>query len=347
MSEIELKGATRATKEAARAFASGNDAQAERRRRAGEEEAQAQSQIDNMVDVEETLPNTSWASHGKLFLFLLSVYTLVLISFFTSLVVEEPAAGFTTPTQVSVASPITPPNSPRRKPSRAQISARRSPSAESYRSGDSSEALGSDYSSGEEQHRRHQVVLKTPPPKARGIFTRDVSNLLPPSPATPRSLRRPRSSLTSGHRINTTASNSSLNSAFGSSFSLNSKPNSSRPSHSQARRRKASMDSSSSSAGSGSSQPATPTDPDHFPRTSPPSLAGIGISDDYYLPNSNHMQFLDHGDRFGGHHLKDEAMKMNISTEGGQSKATFTAYYPLFTDWTTEGVKSQDEPMSC
>lgn len=179
MTEEELKGATKATKEAARAFAGSvvREEEPEEERGDGMEE-------DIEVPVSEPSPRTS----RRAFLSpRLSQRELTLCYF---------AADPSTPTQSRPRRPLTPPTTPRR-------STRTTPLAPTHSSSSaSSNSSSSSHSSTESPPTRY----RTPPP---------TTSRLPPTPISP-SLRRPRAPITkrpSRHR------RGSLDSSSGSSNS--------------------------------------------------------------------------------------------------------------------------------
>ncbi|KAL8279663.1 hypothetical protein RQP46_007976 [Phenoliferia psychrophenolica] len=275
MTEEELRGATRATREAARAFA-----------QAGKKEAQVQAAREQREDEEEELRLGMQDEDAH------SGYTATTeddddcslssppISPWnsTSAHATVPASP-PTPTQARpVRAPPTPPQTPRRAHRPIGIhppphhTSRISPSSSSS-SGDSLSPCPSSASSTLASDSAPSRYT-TPPQHSRSVFNPVLADdALPPSPNTP-SLRRPR-------RIPTTSSH-------------------------HRRHRKTSGESSSSSSSGASSQPPTPTSVNPVVR-----IVSVDDAADELL----HADARDH-----------EMMD-------GASKASYTAYYPVFADW--------------
>ncbi|GAA6011593.1 hypothetical protein JCM10207_002672 [Rhodosporidiobolus poonsookiae] len=225
MTEDELRHATRATREAARAFAQSGKAHRAQEQQPEEvvyEEYDDEEPMRDVVESEDEVlsspPTSPWTPeryvHGS------------------------PS----TPTQPPRKAPLTPPATPRRAARPPPIHAPRTNLAQSWSDdSNSSDTLASSASSTGPIRRRRSDVFHTPPQDARATFEayRSRSNeprelvQTPPSPVTPSHRRRspPRTS-PRGNARQLPAS----------------------------RRRKASVDSSSSSSGN-SSQPPTPTYP--------------------------------------------------------------------------------------
>lgn len=143
---------------------------------------------------------------------------------------------------------------------------------------------------------------------------------LPPSPTTPTSSRRiPRQ--------------------------LNTKPTSINSSQRATRRRRGSFDSSSSSSGN-SSQPRTPTDASYV-RPAPPSTAGSQASQTSNASIQVRIANASLNDGPGVFPSEDEmGVELEMEIEGStNSKASYTAYYPVFADW-AEAARSQQSAYS-
>ncbi|KAK4703130.1 hypothetical protein P7C70_g3087, partial [Phenoliferia sp. Uapishka_3] len=274
MTEDELRGATRATREAARAFAHAGKkeaAAAKEREQLEEEElrlgmheddaqsgytATSESDDDCSLSSPPISPWNSTAAHA------------------------ETSGSPTTPTQpLPIRAPPTPPHTPRRANRPAAIhppphTARRSPCTSSSSSGSLSPCPSStDSTLADSSPSRSKYT--TPPQHSRSVFNNvgvSSDDGLPPSPNTP-SLRRPRKIPISSQR-----------------------------------RRKASAGSSSSSSGAGS-QPQTPTYPNPI------------------NPQVRIVQAEDAG-KPGSQHYNHDLEMMDVG-----SKASYTAYYPVFADW--------------
>jgi serine/threonine protein kinase len=312
MTEEELRGATRATKEAARAFANVNAKEREREEmdvEVGEEQdrASATTEEDDDSFSLTSPPISPWASRGTSLLHPSSC-ALTDVCWIAA---PDPATAEVnhimtppvTPRRTSRSRPVLPPT-----PDYTPTAERLQPSFSTSSSGsmspsDSSSsdtlASASDHSSQSHLSRKYT----TPPTHHR--------SQLPPSPTTPTSTRRPRG--------------------------LTGKPTS-LSGHRSSRRRRGSFDSSSSSSGN-SSQPRTPTDAS-YARPAPPSTHSqashasttsiqVRIADASLNPNG------------AGHYPSEEEMEMEMEMEGStSSKASYTAYYPVFADW-AEAARSQ------
>ncbi|GAA6005275.1 serine/threonine-protein kinase [Rhodotorula paludigena] len=303
MSEDELRHASRATKEAARAFAqSGKSARsqleeqealyaaAEQQRRAEQQQQQhvlyeeeeegeyedAMQDIEGEEDILEIrAPTTPWAKADDY---------------------SSPA----TPTQPSRKTPLTPPATPRRVPREPPAPINPPPRSPTSR-------------------RKRVDAPSTPPPQSRASFeqyrsrSHDEDDLFqtPPSPVTPTSRRR-----TSPRR-----------SPRGAARQL---PNS--------RRRKPSNDSSSSSSGN-SSQPATPTG---IPPFTAAQAAAIGYApnnkvriagEDEPVPVRTFTDLtLDR---------PCASNESTSSTLSAGTKAAYTAYYPIWSDDWADACRDQ------
>ncbi|KAI5477681.1 protein serine/threonine kinase [Pseudohyphozyma bogoriensis] len=309
MTEDELRHATRATKEAARAFANGpaaaprpvSEVQVEQ----VESDFTASTEDDDISLTSPPIsPFQSQAAHPRH---------------------EVPA----TPVQ-DRPSPLTPPPTPRRivnrppaliPPTAARLSATYSDdsagSMSPCGSDNSSDTLASDDSGHEPS------VFSTPPQHSRSVFN-DGQPELPPSPVTP-SLRRPRKGPTSVRSGSPRAERSSPSSRA---------QRGGRTAHQ--RRRKSSLDCSSSSSGN-SSQPPTPTGPPAYgSHQGDHATAGLNFGqvrivsaspDVPNFPSEEDMEMMAH-----------EQVSRSTS-----SKASFTGYYPIFADWADNASSQQHQ----
>ncbi|CEQ42767.1 SPOSA6832_04618, partial [Sporobolomyces salmonicolor] len=317
MSEEELRHATRATREAARAFANSGKAAQQRRQQEEVLYDDEEESEEPMMDVEETVLESEPSSFTSEVDLLHSPPLSPWASQTPIPVRQTPAPA--TPPHPPRKAPLTPPATPRRNPPRSNV-------APTYsRESDSSDTLASSGSSSVGHRRKRSDVFSTPPQHSRASleayraqpssseeFPRHQS---PASPVTPTRARR-------------------RSSPRGAAKSL---PNN--PRH----RRKSSVDSSSSSSDNGSSQPPTPT--------GSPSYAGSIVAD----PSStSSLQFqLDHAVRIAGADdlLEQQAFSLDGSTGSGYvasashssngSKASYTAYYPLLADWADAASSQQ------
>ncbi|KAK4048528.1 Serine/threonine protein kinase [Microbotryomycetes sp. JL201] len=294
MTEDELKHATRATKEAARAFGQTIPSEVE-------EDSLEESRPDEMilgtpVPSEDLPPATPVVRRAC----------------------EDVNSNPATPTQPARrAAPITPPATPQ-PPNRpplinqqpAKSGLKSSYSTDGTESDSSVDTLNSDegLNSGV-RRRRRQEIFSTPPQQPRSVFQNErhlaEESTLPPSPVTPTCHRRPRG----------TASRSSS-------------PRDVARTHAGtcgSRRRKASVDSSSSSSGASASQPPTPTGLPPYGSAPPPLHYQLAHS--VRIVDSN-SPAVGHARQFA----EEEAFAGKFAPAQSHSQVQ-TAYYPLLADW--------------
>ncbi|GAA5874347.1 hypothetical protein JCM1840_001355 [Sporobolomyces johnsonii] len=326
MTEEELRHATRATREAARAFASSGKA-AQQRRPEEEvlyEEEGEEFDEEPMMDVDEAVLESEPSSFASEVDLLHSPPLSPWASQTPVNVRQTPAPA--TPTQPPRKTPLTPPATPRRNVRPLPIQPPRSNVAPTYSDeSDSSDTLASSASSSDGHRRKRSDVFSTPPQHSRASleayraqpssseeFPRHQS---PASPVTPTRARR-------------------RSSPRGAAKSL---PNN--PRH----RRKPSFDSSSSSSGNGSSQPPTPTG---SPSYAAPIVADASSTSSLQFQLDNTVRIADADDL-----LEQQAFSLDGSTGSGYvasashssngSKASYTAYYPLLADWADAASSQQ------
>lgn len=295
MTEDELKGATRATREAARAFAQvGKKEEQQARDREAEEELRLEMQEDDAQsgytattedddDSHSSPPISPFNSRGQSFpcgSALLAESGADFLAFVSPAGLESPPSP-ATPTQHSRShrTPPTPPHTPRRTTRQSGITppprgaTRISPSSSSSSSSSLSPCPSSNSSTLASDSSSSPSRYTTPPQHSRSVFNPppscDDADVLPPSPVTP-SLRRPR-------KIPVPC-----------------------------RRRKTSADSSSSSSGASYSQPPTPT----YPTAQSAAAA-------------QHVRIV----------TTDDSSNDDLEMVDASSKASYTAYYPVFADW--------------
>ncbi|KAM0786031.1 hypothetical protein ACM66B_006846 [Microbotryomycetes sp. NB124-2] len=297
MTEDELKHATRATKEAARAFGQTIASEID-------EELKELSQPDAMilgtpVPSEDALPATPVTRRAPC-------------------LNDDGRSDPATPTQpVRRAAPITPPATPQ-PPNRPPLVNQPPPKSglkSSYStdgsidSDSSSDTLNSDEESDNVvRRRRRQEVFSTPPQQPRSVFQAErhlgEDGALPPSPVTPTCHRRPRAV--------TTRSTSPRDATRGTG----------------SRRRKVSADSSSSSSGASASQPPTPTGLAPYGSSPPPLHYQLAQSVRIFDSNSPAIDSSRHfveSEPFHGKHAHPQAQQHHAQVQ--------TAYYPLLADW--------------
>ncbi|SCZ94123.1 BZ3500_MvSof-1268-A1-R1_Chr12-2g03703 [Microbotryum saponariae] len=254
MTDEELRHATKATKEAARAFAQGILDEVL------EEEAVEAEYCDDLMSQDQSMEEA--VNQGEDLLLEQSAMGecngdrgdiesegALLISLFPCPKDVLPA----TPTQPFRAAPlITPPATPRRghrpadiTPVSHQDALRASYSRGSSGSEESSDSPNSDEEATPHVRRRRRDIFLTPPSHSRSVFESvgpSLNDPRPPSPVTPTTHRRTRGSRNASPR----SAAARLAKVTGSG---------------QRRQRKTSFDSSSSSSGASASQPPTPTGP--------------------------------------------------------------------------------------
>ncbi|GAA6039997.1 hypothetical protein JCM8097_002659 [Rhodosporidiobolus ruineniae] len=302
MTEDELRHASRATREAARAFAQSGKAPRP------EEPMYEEEMVDEdaMQDVLESDPS-SFASEDDV----LASPPL------SPCAVDAPPhhASPSTPTQPPRKAPLTPPATPRRAARPPPIQPPRSNLAQTWSDGSDSPSSPSSSPRG----RKRADVFSTPPQEPRATFeayrsrsrSPDFLQQTPPSPVTPTSRRRssPRSSPRAGGA------------------------------RQLPRRRKPSADSSSSSSGNSSSQPATPTYPSSLAHGSgyghghPATKVRIaGLEDDGPLTTLTDLSL---GTSHSVAHSVSSASHLSAGT-----KAAYTAYYPIWSDDWAEAAQA-------
>ncbi|GAA5989844.1 hypothetical protein JCM10908_002343 [Rhodotorula pacifica] len=307
MTQEELAHATRATREAAKAFAaSGKAPRAEQAAPAPAPTPQQQRREPSNVvyvddsddDMDADLAQEAYPEEQ----------VLPPVSSWSHTVDES---QFATPTQPSRKTPLTPPATPRRSTRSAH-----SPADPARRT------------SPTPRRRRAEVPL-TPPSQSRPTFESLAAGeavpdakhdhvQVPPTPVTPTQRRR-----ASPTRTSPTPSRRSPRSM-----------NRPSPVSSSARRRKNSMDSSSSSSGHSSSlsQPATPTTA-HYPNHYANKVRIAGEDSPSTILRSRSAE-LD-----AELHLQPSAS--NSSTLSVGTKAAYTAYYPIWSDDWADACRNQ------
>ncbi|GAA5889215.1 hypothetical protein JCM16303_004352 [Sporobolomyces ruberrimus] len=337
MTENELRHATRATREAARAFAASSKANQQRQEQEDcrqqqeqhieqvlyeEEEESDELDEEPPMEVDETVESVFSTSTSEIDL-LNSPY----LSPWTSQGPFETTPSrheqVSTPAHPSRKTPLTPPATPRR--SGRAAAAHDSTARPSY-SSSSTLATSSDDSYATANNR-----YATPPAASKSVFSSSSeefphhaqqASVCPPSPVTPGTRRR-RSSFVTPPR-----------------------------SH----RRKPSIDSSSSSSGNSSSQPPTPTGPLSFAQAQAASTTSslsfnlgnavrIAGTDEHRLLTST----LDDSLNFSHSSVADDASSLGYAASASRSsngsKASYTAYYPLLADW-ADAASSQQASYS-
>ncbi|GAA5994222.1 hypothetical protein JCM5350_007308 [Sporobolomyces pararoseus] len=334
MTEHELRHATRATREAARAFAASSKINQQRQQEEDYREHQQQQHVEQVLyeeeeesdeleeeppmEVDETVESAFSTSTSEIDL-LNSPYLSPWTSqgpFETTPTRQQAAPSPATPAQPTRKAPLTPPATPRR-------SARHS-AAQNHASYSSSSTLAT---SSDESYSTANGRYATPPQQTQSVFStsseefplHSTAVVTPPSPVTPGSRRR-RSSLVTPPR-----------------------------SH----RRKPSADSSSSSSGNSSSQPPTPTGPLSFAQAQAASTTSslsfnlgnavrIAGTDEHRLLTSHLEDSLNFSSHSG---VTDDASSLGYAASASQSsngsKASYTAYYPLLADWADAASSQQ------
>ncbi|GAA6062187.1 hypothetical protein JCM10212_001351 [Sporobolomyces blumeae] len=350
MTEEELRHATRATREAARAFANSSKAnqqkrqqeefrrqqqqqqrQEEEQRRQQEEvlyeEETESDELDEEPPMEVDRVESVFSSDTSEIDLLNSPYLSPWApqGQFENTTPTRPAHAPTTPAQPQRRAPLTPPATPRRTGRPPAIE--NPPQYEPGYSSSSTLASSDDASSN-----RHYA---TPPQHAKAVFSSASSEefpshghavVTPPSPVTP--TRRRRSSFAPPPR-----------------------------SH----RRKPSIDSSSSSSGHSSSQPPTPTGAVSFAQhqaaalgvdaSSTSSLSfnlanavRIAGTDDHTILTT-HQHPLEDALSYSHSSVADDASSAGYAASASRSsngsKASYTAYYPLLADWADAASSQQ------
>ncbi|GAA5973537.1 hypothetical protein JCM11641_007105 [Rhodosporidiobolus odoratus] len=304
MTEDELRTATRATREAARAFAQSGKAYRQQDQ-AGqpaevvyEDDLEEEDEEESMPDVFESELSSLTSDDDTLSSPPLSPWTS-----------EVPQSSPATPTQPPRKAPLTPPATPRRgRPAPIAVPPQ-SRVVESWSSSDSSSntssAASSPTSPVSPQRRKRHDGYYTPPQQARTTFasyrSRSVSPepkeraQAPPTPVTPSREERDRR-----RRLSPRQAARQL-----------------------PRRRKTSFDSSSSSSGNSSSQPATPTSATAFSLS---SLAGPAPKVRIASVDSDDLHLTDLS------LAASDSIASNASVLSAGTKAAYTAYYPIWSD---------------
>ncbi|GAA5905524.1 hypothetical protein JCM6882_004775 [Rhodosporidiobolus microsporus] len=340
MSEDELRHATRATREAARAFQqSGKQARAPAQPAQPvyeeyEEEADEEYE-EPMQDVMDSEPSTFVSSSGE--------DDILNSPPLSPWAVDAPIhAHPATPTQPPRKAPLTPPATPRRAarpppitPPPAHAHAGRSALAQqaSWSSvvSSSDETLASQSSSSRSpQRRKRSEVFSAPPQQPRATFDAYRSHSqdgapafhqTPPSPVTPTTQQQHAASSGRARRSSPRPARGSTSPRAAAAAAQ--------------RRRKASVDSSSSSSGNSSSQPATPTYPTSADGYPPAPKVRIAGTDDSPVPLST-LTGLSLG---SASHSARSSSHLSAGT-----KAAYTAYYPIWSDdWAEAAAASAKE----
>lgn len=328
MTENELRHATRATREAARAFAASSKANQQQQQ---EEDYYQQQQAEQVLyeeeeesdeldeeppmevdDAVESVFSTSTSEIDLLNSPYLSPWTSQ--GPFEATPTRQEAPNPATPAQPTRRTPLTPPATPRRS---ARPSSIQNTASHAY-SSSSTLATSSDDSYSTANGR-----YATPPQQAKSIFSSSseefpphTSVVTPPSPVTPSSRRR--------------------------RSSFNTPPRS--------HRRKPSADSSSSSSGNSSSQPPTPTGNLSFAQAqaaglvvdpSATSSLSFSLGNAVRIAGTDEHQLLtthlEDSLHFSHSSTNDDASSTGYAGSASQSsngsKASYTAYYPLLADW--------------
>ncbi|GAA6019482.1 hypothetical protein JCM11491_000972 [Sporobolomyces phaffii] len=335
MTEHELRHATRATREAARAFAASSKANQQRQQQEDYHQQQQEQHVEQVLyeeedesdeldeeppmEVDDTVESVFSTSTSEIDL-LNSPYLSPWTSQgpFEATSAQQQAPNPATPAQPTRKAPLTPPATPRRSGRTAAANQNLSAAVPSY-SSSSTLATSSD-----ESYSTANGRYATPPQQAKSVFSASSEEfphhqhhaavVTPPSPVTPGTRRR-RSSLVTPPR-----------------------------SH----RRKPSADSSSSSSGNSSSQPPTPTGPLSFAQAqaaSTTSSLSFNLGNAVRIAGTDEHRLVDDPLSFSRSSIADDASSLGYAASASQSsngsKASYTAYYPLLADWADAASSQQ------